>query len=438
MIPCRWTPRGGAALALLAGAAGAGWGCARAAAPPGGPPDVIPPFVVEVLPDTFALPEERVERVTIRFSERISERPSTGSWVDAVTVSPESGEVRVRHRRDALEVEVEEGFREGRVYRVSLAPVVRDLFQNTMLDPFELVFSTGPAFEPTVLAGLVWDRITGEPLRDHRVEAASGDSTADRHVARSDSAGIFALRYVPSGAYRVVAFPDRNRNRILDAGEPRGSTSATLAAGDTVVTMLSVLAPDTTPAAVTRVELADSVTIRVVTDDALDPEVPLDGVRWRLLRAADSVEVPIIRGAYHPAGLEALREADREAAGLPAEEEEPPPTPRAAAGRGARTTTPDGRPLPAREFFLPLSIPLVRGEPHVLEVEGIVNLHGIPGGSGRGTLERPPLADSAAVPDSTALPDTVPADPVPPLLLGVRSPGAGAPGGRLRPRAVRP
>jgi hypothetical protein len=424
---CR-TLRGVGTTALLAALGILGWGCARAGAPPGGPPDLLPPFVVEVVPDTFALVEGRLDRVTLRFSERISERPSRGTWPEVVTVSPESGEVRVRHRRDALEIRTEGGFRPGQVYRISLAPVVRDLFQNTMLDPFELVFSTGPAFDPTVLAGLVWDRITGAPLADHRVEAAAGDSGAVRHVARSDSSGIFAFRYIPAGDYRVTAFQDQNRNRELDAAEPRGITDARVGPADTVVVPLAVLAPDTTPAVVARVELQDSVTILVTLDDALDPELPLDDVRWRLVRLADSVEVPIIRGAYHRAGLEELRRQDREAEGLPPEEEEAAPSGppgRGPAGAASRpTTTPDGRPLPARALFLPLSIPLVRGEPHLVEVEGVVNIHGIPGGGGSGRLERPPLADTAAAPSDT-IPDTA-------MVVGVlRGGGRRSP---LRPR----
>lgn len=437
----RRTPPGAGTWALLLAVGMVAWGCARASAPAGGPPDLVPPFVVEVVPDTFALLEGRIDRVTLRFSERISERPSRGGWADAVTVSPESGEVRVRHRREALEIRTSEGFRPGQVYRVSLAPVVRDLFQNTMLDPFELVFSTGGEFEPTVLAGMVWDRISGEPLPDHRVEAITGSDPDTRQVARTDSAGIFALRYIPQGDYQVVAYQDRNRNRELDESEPRGSATARVVPADTVVVMLAVLEPDTTPATVTRVELQDSLTIRVVLDDALDPEAPLDGVRWRLVRVADSVEVPIIRGVYHRSGLEALRRADREAEGLDPDEEEPPAAaaPRAPPGRAAPpTTTPDGRPLPTRELFLPLSITMARGEPHRLELEGIVNIHGVPGGGGEGPLELPPLSDTTAAAPADTVPDTTaapPADTVPEALLRL---GAGrwqrtAP---LRPRVV--
>lgn len=384
-------------MSALAG--GLVWGCARAAPPPGGPPDLIPPFVVETVPDTFARVPDYRGPVILRFSKRISERPSRGSWNEAVVVSPESGAVRVRVRRDALEIRPEGGILPGRVYRVSLAPVVRDLFQNTLMDPFELVFSTGPDFEPGVLAGLVWDRVTGEPLPDHRVEAVAVGDTV-RHLARSDSAGIFALRYLPAGSYEVTAWLDRNRNRRLDETEPRGRVETPLA-GDTVVVTIPVLTPDTTPARVTRVELQDSVTIRVSFDDPLDPDRPLDDVRWRLIRLSDSTEVPIVRGIFHRAGLEEILRRDREAEGLPPEEAAPP-RPGLPPGRTVRTTTPDGRPLPARELFLLLSLPLAAGEPHRVEVEGVVNLHGVPGGGGEGTVER-----AAPTPARTPPPDTL-------------------------------
>ena len=70
--------------------------CANPGAPTGGPRDLTGPQVVETIPDTFAV-VTTLDQIEIRFDERISERGFQGTLDGAVIVSPESGEVSVRH-----------------------------------------------------------------------------------------------------------------------------------------------------------------------------------------------------------------------------------------------------------------------------------------------------------------------------------------------------
>ncbi len=145
--------------------------CANQGAPPGGPVDRTGPQVVETFPDTFAVLAAFDDEIRIVFNERISERAVGGTLDGAVTVSPESGEVTVRHSSRALRVTMVGGFRPDEVYRVTVQPVVQDLFRNEMADAFEFIFSTGAEMTPTVLAGSIVDRITEEPIEDARVTA---------------------------------------------------------------------------------------------------------------------------------------------------------------------------------------------------------------------------------------------------------------------------
>ena len=209
--------RGLVCLVVLGAAA-----CARPEAPPGGPEDLFPPYVIETTPDTFAVVEPGVDEVHFRFSERISERPATGNLNDAVVVSPSTGLVRVRHGRDGITVEMQEGFEAGRLYRVTVLPVINDMFQNRLRDPFDLVVSTGDDFVPNVLAGMVEDRVTGEAVPDVRVEARFQlDADTVTHWNLTDRDGVFSLRYVPDGPYEVRAWMDRNRDREIGESEPQ-------------------------------------------------------------------------------------------------------------------------------------------------------------------------------------------------------------------------
>jgi hypothetical protein len=179
----------------------------------------------------------------------------------------------------------------------------------------------------------------------------------------------------------------------------------------------------------------DSLAIRLTFDDPLNPEAPTDDIEWTLLREADSVPLFVGRGIYHPAGLDSLREADREAAGQAAPEETTPLAGRGPAGQGPRTTTPDGRPLPGRTLFLPLSTPLPPGQAYLVEVEDVTNLSGVTGGGGNARIVVPAV-DTTTPPDSASAADSiggVPPDTGTALRVGA-APGRS---GWLRPRVLR-
>lgn len=428
-------------------------GCAREATPPGGPPDRLPPIVILSEPDTFATVEPFRSPVTFRFSERISERPGAGTLDQAVVVSPASGEVRVSHGREGLTVRVPGGFEAGLVYRLTVLPVIQDMFGNALQEPFELFFSTGPEFTPNVVAGSVIDRLTGEPLRDARVDAAVLDSDVV-HTAVTDSAGIFALRYLPAGDYVVSAYLDRNRNGQPDFTEPQGTRPAPLDGGveaaDTAIVLEVALLPlDTTSARLARVTVEDSISLNVSLDDFLDPELPLDDVR--VLVTSDSVDAPRPLVVLHPHEAEAYRStladslvreqavrdsvaqaradsAARAGAAVedtaaaaddaPAEEEAnspPAPVEREAAEAGEAEQE---RPTARQTFIVILDGVLVPEVLYEIEISNITNINGVGGGGGTVTFTRPappppPVDTTQAVADSVQS-DSIARDTIPP------------------------
>ena len=237
----------------------------------------MPPVVIETIPDTFAVVEPGVREFFFRFNERISERPSAGQLNNAVVISPSLGAARVRHGRDGITVEAQEGLEAGRLYRVTVLPVINDMFSNTLRDPFDLVLSTGGEFVPNVVAGMVEDRITGQAVPDARVEArfgGEGDTLTHWNVSGPD--GVFSMRYVPGEPFQVIAWEDRDRDGAVGEFEPQSalSTGAFDGAPDTTFTILTLIEPDTTPARLARVEVQDSVTLNFEFDDYLEPAMP--------------------------------------------------------------------------------------------------------------------------------------------------------------------
>lgn len=291
--------------------------CARPGSPTGGPDDRRPPVVDMVEPGPFTSIEPGDRTLRVRFNERISEQPARGAGTlqDAVLVSPRTGDVVVSHDRMGVDIEVEGGFREGLVYRVTIAPSLNDMFGNPMAVPFEWVFSTGDSIRANAVVGQVWDATTGNPVEDatvhlRRVAGPDESPPSDTfpYVARTDSTGIFALRYLPEGRVEVVAWRDVDTDREVDFAEARADRLLSLTATDTVtLANLPVLAADTSGAVLEDAEVLDSLTIRVEFDDFIDPQMPIGEITVSLSPGVDSTGavVEAARGATAP-GVERL------------------------------------------------------------------------------------------------------------------------------------
>jgi len=443
--------------------------CARPGSPTGGPRDLIPPMIASTWPDTFEVIEATRDPVKISFSERLSERATRGTLNDAVLVSPVTAEHRVKHTRSGLEIEIIGGFQPNLVYRVRILPTVKDLFNNTLEGPFELVFSTGAVFEPNVIAGMVKDRITGGTVEGVRVEAREEEmEDPPVYVATTDSAGVFALRYLPSGSYDISLFQDVNRNAEPDFTELQGYAGESLGVqpplADTIILReVSLLRPDTTPPRLIRVEAMDSLLVRLAFDDYMDAESPLgqlqlqiapdegpgpeiDRLIWQrqvdsLRAVADSVAAEEQRIALVDSlrivadsldqiltGMEAAgdtlgadtvgTELERIQGRMAPPEPREEPVPRVAAEPPPI--------LPQQEFFVLLAEPLVPDQLFQLTITGVENINALGGGGGEASFAwEPPEPEPSEEPDTaTVVPDTA---GVPPDTAGVPPDTAGVP-----------
>ncbi len=419
--------RFGEIAALGAAAAAVLFACARPYPPPGGEADRLPPRVVSITPEPMSVGVARDARVVIRFDERISER----GIEDAVLVSPLTSELRVDRGRSELRISLRDGWEADRIYHVVVQPVVQDLFGNAITDPLEVVFSTGPAIPHTAVAGLVTDRLTGKPAAGAWVAAVRAPDSVE-YGAVSDGEGLFALRHLPPGAYRVRAFMDQNRDRVANFREVQDSAMIQLAEGDTALIPLALLVPDTTPANVIRAEAPDSLHVRVHLDDHIDPARGVTGIRTALRLMPDSTAWPIervmlphefdelqrrLRAAEDSARADSLARAQADPA-APDTSATRPVAARAATPRPQprpQDAPPDSvaEPLPTRELVIIPARPLRAAARFLIELGGIVNINGLRGGGGSAefTTPRPPAPDTAR---AGAPPDTIPPDTIPP------------------------
>jgi hypothetical protein len=346
-------------------------------------------------PERQAVLTEWTGPVVFTFDETLSENGVR----DAALVSPETGRATIERDGNELKVNVEGGWNPQTIYRVVILPGIRDRFGNIRREPTELVFSTGPPLQPTAIAGLVTDRITGRPLGEMRVTALSFPDSSIPHATVTDTAGFFGLRYLPLGRYTVRAFEDRNRNKKLDAGEKRAQQSIVIGTvRDTQVVQFALLAPDTTPARLLRAESRDSLAVRLTFDDFLDPEKPLQAASVRVAQLPDSVPVSGARVLHVREYQELMR--TRADSALPAR----PTPPEPAADTAAR---------PLQEAVLLFPSPLASGTRYRIDLSGITNIAEVPNGGGVAHFETARRDTTAVGRDTTGLRrDTVGTNPV--------------------------
>lgn len=287
--------------------------CASAGDPPGGPPDTTPPSVIAVSPDSGAIDSVPPKVVDIRFDEVIGERvaaskPDLGTAILLSPLDPDTVPPKVEWHRDHITIVPKHGYRPGRVYRVELLPYITDLRTNKMKQGHLYVFSTGPAIPSSELRGTLVDWVASHAATQGLIEAVDlRDSLTYR--ALTDSAGNFRMPVIPPGDYLVYGTVDQNNDRRRQPREAFDSVRVTLA--DTARAELYAFVHDTTGPRIRRVEVVDSLTLRVTFTAPLDPHTPPDTSRIHIAPYADSTALSGVAGVMTQAGLDSLRAAER-------------------------------------------------------------------------------------------------------------------------------
>lgn len=278
--------RATAALLLLAG-------CARMGPPPGGPPDFRAPVLLSTYPESTVVLPDFDGWVEFRFDETVSEgaQPNfglgTGDLEKLVLLSPSAPrEVpRVEWHRDRISVRPRDGWRPNTVYRVELAPGLRDLTtggRNETTVSYVITFATGGELPTRSIEGRAVDWLTRKFLPRALVEAMLlPDSLVYRAVA--DSNGRFAIGPLPSGELLVGVTADQNHNSAREMKEAWDSVRVPARAS--LVGEVWVFQRDTMAPRITDAVRTDSVNITLTFAQPIDPllSIPGDSIRVLLL-----------------------------------------------------------------------------------------------------------------------------------------------------------
>jgi hypothetical protein len=192
-------------------------GCARKLPPTGGPPDLEPPFVVSVTPDSGATSVDRTGRLVVEFSEAMDPRSASL----AVDIAPL---VEVKARRWSgrkLVLVLADSLRANQTYTLFVGTDARDQHGNSLRGGRTVPFTTAPEFPRGRIAGDVL--ATGFAAPGTYLwcypEGKRPDSTARdfEAVGLAGETGAFRVTglHVPAH-YRLWAFADLNHNHSFE------------------------------------------------------------------------------------------------------------------------------------------------------------------------------------------------------------------------------
>lgn len=408
------------ALILLAG-------CARMGNPPGGPPDSRAPRLLATYPESTVVLPDFKGWVDFKFDETVSEgsQPNfglgTGDLERLVLLSPSKpGEVpRVAWHRSRISVRPRNGWRPNTVYRIELAPGLRDLSdggRNEVKVSHVITFATGGTLPTRSIEGRAVDWTTRRFIPRALVEAMLlPDSLVYRSVA--DSTGRFQMGPLPTGAFLVTVTEDQNRNSVRDGKEAWDSVrvAATSSRAGEVWAFLRDTLPPKIIADPTR---SDSVNITLTFSQPIDPLLSIPGDSIRVLLIPDSSSttrdsaslgpISALPKTAHDSAYRARDEAARAVAAMVTDSTKPdstkPAKPAAAAVRpvadrkGAADTLPKDEPLDKRpalgtQLVIRTRGATTAGHSYWIEVRGVRSA-----GGSTGTVTRKLVVAKAAPP----------------------------------------
>ena len=195
--------------------------CANVVAPTGGPKDIIPPKVVDAIPQNNSILFIG-KKIELTFDEYVNLENANQN----VLISPPlQNKPDIKLSNKTLVIRFKEILKPNTTYTIDLGSAVKDLHEGNLLTNYHYTFSTGETLDSLTLSGTVLDAETKKPVEELFVSLYRGESDslydqptrrAPDFISRTDKEGKFQFRGLPEGQYLVFALKDVNSNLYYD------------------------------------------------------------------------------------------------------------------------------------------------------------------------------------------------------------------------------
>lgn len=192
--------------------------CASIATPTGGPVDLEPPKVVKTTPGFNATCVEK-GKITIEFDENVTiKNPSE----NVIITPPQKSFPIIQSVNRRLTVELRDTLMPNTTYTIDFTNSIVDNNEENPLENFSYSFSTGDVVDSLAISGKVITADNLEPVKGMYVGLHSNleDSAFTKikfeRISRTNDAGMFTIRGVAPGRYKLYALDDANRDYMYD------------------------------------------------------------------------------------------------------------------------------------------------------------------------------------------------------------------------------
>jgi hypothetical protein len=195
------------------------WSCANQVAPTGGPKDTKAPEVTSLVPENHSV-NFHAHEINITFNEYIQVKELSSQLV----VSPPLKMVpETRVHKKTLTVTLLDTLLPNTTYSMNFGKAVGDLTEGNAIDTLTYVFSTGDILDTLEISGHIVNANDQKPEKEAKVLIYRDDADSvpfkkmPLYFARTDEGGVFHIKNISAGEYKLFAIRETNNNYLYDS-----------------------------------------------------------------------------------------------------------------------------------------------------------------------------------------------------------------------------
>ncbi len=279
--------------------------CASQRAPSGGPEDKMPPEIIKTIPTSGAVKVPLNTQIVLEYSESIDR----DTFPDALFISPDPGEYKVKQKRKRTILHFEKPFLLDRTYAITLGTNLRDVHNVSLDKSFTFAFSTGDSIDQGEISGRVFDSkaqgvvIWAYILNDNL--QIDPRQTGGDYATQVGKDGRFSIPFMADGMYRLFAVEDAGKTGVYNPVEDRiamADRDIKLRGGNRKAKNLAfrLMRQDTLGPTVTSVGMRNQSSVEIRFDEAVIAADSNWVAHFSLIDTVKKEPVPILRVARFP------------------------------------------------------------------------------------------------------------------------------------------
>ncbi len=187
--------------------------------PTGGEKDVTPPVLLSAVPENYQV-NFSAGKIILTFNEYVQ---LTDVQKQVMISPPMNPAPQIELRKKSVIITFMDSLKSNTTYTMNFGNALTDFTEGNPVAGFQYVFSTGPVMDSLVISGIMKDALTLKPLKE-ALALVYDSGTADTSIgkvqplyyARTNESGLFKVRNVRKGSYRLVGLDDKNYNFTAD------------------------------------------------------------------------------------------------------------------------------------------------------------------------------------------------------------------------------